>query len=540
MSESDQQRTQKDDPFLLNYNPEELRIASEFLSNWLPFLSRDLCHSCTNTLSDRIRSLNFKVGGDAECLKQPKNISVLTPERCDSDGCNGSQENCDNNSLGSWNDCGDLNDNADTNSLGSWKDGAGGGEPFEEPSVDRHSSDSCIDGADSVSRPVGEATTSEAFSSSLPVTTPKMKMSWADMAQEDELQAEEVSESIALSSQVNGVSEEEITTPESKPKTELSREQREYIRFCNVKRKKDFICLERVNGKFVNILDGLELHKGVFSAAEQIRIVKYVEKLDQMGKNGELKERTYTAPAKWMRGKGRVTIQFGCCYNYAPDKIGNPPGILKSETVDPLPDLLKVMIRRLVKWHVMPPTCVPDSCIINIYEEGDCIPLHIDNHDFVRPFCTVSFLSECNIVFGSNLKIVGPGEFAGAIAIPLPVGSVLVLNGNGADVAKHCVPAVPTKRISITFRRMDESKRPVGYVPEQDLQGLQPLSYETDRQKKSNSSKPRYSARKQSALLEESMERVKMPMRRHSEPRYAGRYRQGPANRQRFSVNTEN
>lgn len=24
--------------------------------------------------------------------------------------------------------------------------------------------------------------------------------------------------------------------------------------------------------------------------------------------------------------------------------------------------------------------------------------------------------------------------------------SVLVLNGNGADVAKHCVPAVPTKR----------------------------------------------------------------------------------------------
>lgn len=24
--------------------------------------------------------------------------------------------------------------------------------------------------------------------------------------------------------------------------------------------------------------------------------------------------------------------------------------------------------------------------------------------------------------------------------------SVLVLNGNGADVAKHCIPAVPTKR----------------------------------------------------------------------------------------------
>ncbi|KAJ8545747.1 hypothetical protein K7X08_018330 [Anisodus acutangulus] len=529
---------QQDDPFLLNYNPNELRIASEFLSNWLPFLSRDLCSHCTHSLSDRIRSLNFKVGGNAECLKQPKNTSVLTPERCDLDGCNGSQENCDNNLLGSWNDCGDLNDNADTNSLGSWKDGAGG-EPFEELSVDRRSSDSCIDGADSLSQPVGEASTSKAFSSSLPVTTPKVKMSWADMAQEDELQAEEVSESTALSSQVNGVFEEEITTPESKRKTELSREQREYIRFCNVKRKKDFICLERVNGKIVNILDGLELHKGVFSAAEQIRIVNYVEKLDQMGKNGELKGRTYTAPEKWMRGKGRVTIQFGCCYNYAPDKSGNPPGILKSATVDPLPDLLKVMIRRLVRWHVMPPTCVPDSCIINIYEEGDCIPPHIDNHEFVRPFCTVSFLSECNIVFGSNLKIVGPGEFAGAIAIPLPVGSVLVLNGNGADVAKHCVPAVPAKRISITFRRMDESKRPTEYVSEHDLQGLQPLSYEADTQKKSSSSRPRFSGRKQSVRQEESMERVKMPMRRHSEP-YTGRYRRGPSNRQWFGANTEN
>lgn len=31
--------------------------------------------------------------------------------------------------------------------------------------------------------------------------------------------------------------------------------------------------------------------------------------------------------------------------------------------------------------------------------------------------------------------------------------------------------------ISITFRRMDESKRPIGYAPEPDLQGIEPLSY---------------------------------------------------------------
>lgn len=102
--------------------------------------------------------------------------------------------------------------------------------------------------------------------------------------------------------------------------------------------------------------------------------------------------------------------------------MGNPPGILKRDEVDPLPSLFKVIIKRLIRWHVLPPSCVPDSCIVNIYEEGDCIPPHIDNHDFVRPFCTISFLSECNIVFGRDLKIEGPGEFSGCIAIPLPVG----------------------------------------------------------------------------------------------------------------------
>ncbi|KAI3803870.1 hypothetical protein L1987_32034 [Smallanthus sonchifolius] len=130
----------------------------------------------------------------------------------------------------------------------------------------------------------------------------------------------------------------------------------------------------------------------------------------------------------------------------------------------------------MVRWHVLPPTCVPNSCIVNIYDEGDCIPPHIDHHDFLRSFCTISLLTQCNILFGSNLKIIGPGEFAGPFSIPLPVGSVLVLKGNDADVAKHCVPAVPAKRISITFRKMDESKIPYGYSLEPELQGLRPMT----------------------------------------------------------------
>lgn len=257
----------------------------------------------------------------------------------------------------------------------------------------------------------------------------------------------------------------------------LPREQREAIRRSMVKRKKDFMCMERVKGRMVNVLQGLELHTGVFSVAEQQRIVDYVYELQEKGRNRELRERTYSEPRKWMRGKGRVTMQFGCCYNYAIDKDGNPPGIIRDEEVDPIPPLLKTMIKRMVAWSVLPPTCIPNSCIINIYDVDDCIPPHIDHHDFVRPFCTVSFLSECNILFGASLKVLGPGDFSGSTAIPLPVGSVLILKGNGADVAKHCVPAVPSKRISITFRKMDDSKLPFRFAIDPELRNLQPLPY---------------------------------------------------------------
>ncbi|XP_065856392.1 RNA demethylase ALKBH9B [Euphorbia lathyris] len=504
--------TTMDDPFLLQYQPSDLRIASEFLTTWLPFLSRDLCRNCTQILSDRIHSLDSGVDSEAKPLPFDKTIAI--PSNVDSrENC--CEVNCDNNSTESWKDeDGDQDGDADdTYSSSSWKDGVNGwSEPVSEPSTSR------ILGSES---PL--------------IDTPSHRMSWADMAQEDELVEEEeqndFNRRIVNLSAATG--EMKISKVVEKPK--LTREQREHIRFMNVKRKKDFICLERFKGKIVNILEGLELHSGVFSAVEQKRIVNFVHELEDMGKRGELKEKTFTAPQKWMRGKGRVTIQFGCCYNYATDKRGNLPGILQNENVDPIPDLFKVIIRRLIKWHVLPPTCVPDSCIVNIYDEGDCIPPHIDNHDFVRPFCTVSFVSECNIVFGSNLKILGAGEFAGSIAIPLPVGSVLVINGNAADVAKHCVPSVPTKRISITFRKMDEAKRPFSFIPAPDLQGIEPLAYDMNKTKRLNSPKSEPHRRRQPIRKEGMIDgRGSGEDGSRSEPRYPTFSRRGYANNRRF------
>lgn len=119
--------------------------------------------------------------------------------------------------------------------------------------------------------------------------TPSQRICWADMAQEDDEFGEEENSNNGITVVVGDSNDTSDVGTVVAEKPTLPREQREYIRFMNVRRKKDFICFERVNGKLVNILEGLELHTGIFSAAEQKRIVSYVASLQEMGKRGELK-----------------------------------------------------------------------------------------------------------------------------------------------------------------------------------------------------------------------------------------------------------
>ena len=173
------------------------------------------------------------------CANDNNNLQSHSQEASD----NRDDNNCDAHSLGSW------KDEAEENSSGLY-------EPFQE------------------------------VCESPLVETPSPRMSWADMAQEDDEFGEEEHE------HKNVAAESNPSTPmaaKALEKPTLPREQSEYIRFMNVQRKKDFICFERVRGRLVNILQGLELHTGIFSAAEQKRIVDYVTLLQDMGKKGELK-----------------------------------------------------------------------------------------------------------------------------------------------------------------------------------------------------------------------------------------------------------
>ncbi|XP_020585518.1 uncharacterized protein LOC110028127 [Phalaenopsis equestris] len=129
----------------------------------------------------------------------------------------------------------------------------------------------------------------------------------------------------------------------------------------------------------------------------------------------------------------------------------------------------------MVRWSILPADWIPNSCIINIYDEDDYIPTHIDHHDFVRSFCIVSFMSRSNTLFENEIDVIGPGEFTGSVEIPLPVGSVLVLKGNGGDITKHCISGVQHRKVSVTFRRMDDNKIPYGFRSDSELEELLPF-----------------------------------------------------------------
>jgi len=75
----------------------------------------------------------------------------------------------------------------------------------------------------------------------------------------------------------------------SPPDNELTEERDEIIRYSEVHCKKNFSYVETINGRDTNLLEGLELHSGVFNATEQNEIVDYIYRLQRRGQQGKLR-----------------------------------------------------------------------------------------------------------------------------------------------------------------------------------------------------------------------------------------------------------
>ena len=105
----------------------------------------------------------------------------------------------------------------------------------------------------------------------------------------------------------------------------------------------------------------------------------------------------------------------------------------------PFPPILERLVANLVKRGFIDASLNPDSCIINSYAPGDCIPPHTDHAAYARPILTLSLLGEEPILVGRSFRSVRPCAWAPIVgrSVTLPRRSLLLLGGNSGSVANR-------------------------------------------------------------------------------------------------------
>ncbi|KAG6703696.1 hypothetical protein I3842_07G098400 [Carya illinoinensis] len=224
-----------------------------------------------------------------------------------------------------------------------------------------------------------------------------------------------------------------------------------------IKLTKGFSAKEPVKGHMVNVVKGLKLYEDVFTDAELCKLNDFVNELQAAGQSGELSGETFILFNKQMKGNKRELIQFGIPIfgQIKEDAASNN----QTGNIEPIPALLQGVIDHLLQWQLIPDYKKPNGCIINFFEEGEYTqpflkPPHLD-----QPISTL-LLSESTMAFGRTLVSDNEGNYKGPLNLSLKQGSLLVMRGNSADMARHVMCPSPNKRVSITlFRVRPESNQ---------------------------------------------------------------------------------
>ncbi|KAK8356183.1 hypothetical protein V6Z11_A05G339900 [Gossypium hirsutum] len=219
---------------------------------------------------------------------------------------------------------------------------------------------------------------------------------------------------------------------------------------------KTFVGNEMFDGNMVNVVDGLKLYEKLFDEKEVSDLVSLVNDLRAAGKRGHFQVQTYVASKKPMKGHGREMIQLGLPIADAPLDDETAARTSKVDRkIEAIPSLLQDAIERLVDLQVI--NAKPDSCIIDVYNEGDHSPPRMWPPWFGNP-TFVLFLTECDITFGRVIGVDHPGDFKGSLKLSLSPGSLLVMEGKSADFAKHALPSVRKHRMLVTFTKYQPKK----------------------------------------------------------------------------------
>ncbi|XP_010255802.1 PREDICTED: uncharacterized protein LOC104596380 isoform X2 [Nelumbo nucifera] len=218
-------------------------------------------------------------------------------------------------------------------------------------------------------------------------------------------------------------------------------------RRARIKTTKGFIAKEPVKGHMVNVVKGLKLYEDIFTDSELSKLDDFLNELRTAGRNGELSGETFILFNKQLKGNKRELIQLGVpIFGQIKDEATSK--VHKCD-IEPIPSVLQAVIDNLVHWRLIPESRKPNSCIINFFDEGEYSQPYLKPPHLDQPISTL-LLSESTMAFGRVL-VNHNGNFKGSLMLSLKEGSLLVMRGNSAEMARHVICPCSNKRVSITF-----------------------------------------------------------------------------------------
>ncbi|XP_077240628.1 RNA demethylase ALKBH10B-like [Tasmannia lanceolata] len=217
-------------------------------------------------------------------------------------------------------------------------------------------------------------------------------------------------------------------------------------RLDRIKTTKGFVAKEPVKGNMVNVVKGLKLYEDIFTELELSNLVNFINDLRLAGRKGELSGETFILFNKQFKGNKTEIIQLGL-------PLFGPVRDDTASKIEPIPSVLQAVIEYLVQCSLIPETRKPNSCIINFFDEGEYSQPYLKPPHLDKPISTL-VLSETTMAFGRVLVSDHHGNFKGSFVLSLKKGSLLVMRGNSAGMARHVICPSPNPRVSVTFFRV--------------------------------------------------------------------------------------
>ncbi|XP_072989912.1 RNA demethylase ALKBH10B-like isoform X2 [Typha latifolia] len=218
---------------------------------------------------------------------------------------------------------------------------------------------------------------------------------------------------------------------------------------------KDFTANELIDGRMVNVIEGLKLYDGLLDITKMEELLSWANEMRAAGRRGEFQGRTIVIAKRPMKGHGREMIQLGMPINEGPPEDENAAVNYTERKVGAIPRLVQDVLDHLVQRQILP--VKPDYCIIDFFNEGDHSHPHIWPPWYGKPVCTLC-LTDCDMVFGRAIGVDNRGDYKGSLKLTLQMGALLVLQGKSADLAKRAIPSQGKMRILLTFGKSQPRK----------------------------------------------------------------------------------